>query len=85
MTGYVLQRQLTKGHLINRYPQMILEGHIVSFDWLNPSKVSVDWFVGGYGKYDLATRDGVPSPASSGNITVDIYFNGWVQVYSSSR
>ena len=60
---------------------MRILGDILSFDWLDPTKVSVVWTLSGSGNYSLPTVGGYKDYPWPCNAAVDVYMNEWVQVY----
>ena len=61
-------------------PQVKIRGNILHFDWVDTTKVSVAWTIGGYGKYSLKVLDGYPKDIPPANVAMDFYLNEWVQV-----
>ena len=59
---------------------MKILGNILHFDWMDTTKVSVAWTIGGYGKYSLEVLDGYPRDIPPVNVAVDFYLNAWVQI-----
>lgn len=66
--------------LIYWYLQVKILGTIFSFDWLDPSTISVTWSISAVGNYTLQTAYGFSNNTPPPNVAMDIYLNEWVQV-----
>lgn len=50
-------------------------GNVFHFDWMDPTKVSVVWYISGNGNYDPTIGDGDENHITPLGVAADVYLN----------